>query len=68
MKVIKGHISSSGFLLAFLAVIIWSGNFVVARGLNTTYSPITIAFFRWGIASLVIFPIAYQNLKRDFHI
>lgn len=62
---IQTLLSRSGFFLAFLATIIWSGNFVVARGLNTTYSPITIAFFRWGIASLVIIPLAYNNIKRD---
>lgn len=64
MQLSKSH-SRSGILLAFLAVIIWSGNFIVARGLNTIYSPISIAFFRWGIAALVIVPIAYQNIKRD---
>ena len=56
----------SGFLLAFLATVIWSGNFVVARGLNETYSPISIAFFRWGIATVVILPLAYKNLLEDF--
>ncbi len=64
MHIIK-TLFRSGILLAFLAVIIWSGNFVVARGLNTTFSPISIAFFRWGIAAVVIVPLAYQNIKRD---
>lgn len=68
MKIIRNLISSSGFALAFLAVIIWSGNFIVARGLNTTYSPISIAFFRWGIAALVIFPFAFNSLKKDLPI
>lgn len=60
--------SRMGYLLAFLATIIWSGNFVVARGLNETYTPITMAFFRWGIATLVIVPLAYKQIKRDFHL
>ncbi|NJN42454.1 MAG: DMT family transporter [Flammeovirgaceae bacterium] len=60
--------AQSGYLLAFLATIIWSGNFIVARGLNETYSAITIAFFRWGIAAIVITPLAYRAIKRDLHL
>ncbi len=55
-----------GYFLALLATIIWSGNFIVARGLNATYTPITIAFFRWLIATLIIVPIAWPYLKKDF--
>lgn len=57
-----------GFLFALLATIVWSGNFIVARSLNATFTPITIAFFRWLIASVVILPIAYSYLKRDFNL
>lgn len=58
----------SGFLFALLATIVWSGNFIVARSLNATFTPITIAFFRWLIASVVILPIAYSYLRRDFKL
>ncbi len=55
----------SGYLFALLATIIWSGNFIVARDLNATFSPISISFFRWLIATIVILPFAYSQLKRD---
>lgn len=58
----------SGYLLALLATIIWSGNFIVARDLNATYTPITIAFFRWLIATVAILPIAWPYLKKDFNL
>jgi len=63
MKDIKAH---SGYLFALLATIVWSGNFIVARDLNSTFSPVSIAFFRWFIATIVILPIALPHLKRDF--
>lgn len=63
MKDFKAH---SGYLFALLATIVWSGNFIVARDLNSTFSPVSIAFFRWIIATIVILPIALPHLKRDF--
>jgi drug/metabolite transporter (DMT)-like permease len=58
----------SGYLLALLATLIWSGNFIVARDLNATYSPVSISFFRWFIATVVILPFALPHLKRDFNL
>ncbi|MBP9924530.1 MAG: DMT family transporter [Cyclobacteriaceae bacterium] len=58
----------SGYLLALLATLIWSGNFIVARDLNATYSPVSISFFRWFIATIVILPFALPHLKRDFNL
>lgn len=58
----------SGYLFALLATIIWSGNFIVARDLKTTFSPISISFFRWLIATIVILPFAFNHLKRDMSL
>jgi drug/metabolite transporter (DMT)-like permease len=57
---------SKGFALAFLAVILWSGNFVAARALHGEISPVSLSFFRWLLATLVLFPIALQNVKREW--
>lgn len=65
MRNFKTH---SGYLLALLATLIWSGNFIVARDLNASYSPVSISFFRWLIATVVILPFALPHLKRDFKL
>ncbi|MBK6731559.1 MAG: DMT family transporter [Bacteroidetes bacterium] len=65
MKNFKTH---SGYILALLATLIWSGNFIVARDLNASYSPVSISFFRWLIATVVILPFALPHLKRDFKL
>lgn len=55
-----------GFLFAFLAVLLWSGNFIVARALHHRISPISLAFFRWAGATIFLFPFAYQKLKAEW--
>jgi len=51
----------TGIALALLAVIIWSGNFVVARDLIKEIPPISLNFYRWLIASLLIAPFAIKK-------
>jgi drug/metabolite transporter (DMT)-like permease len=52
----------SGYLLALMATVIWSGNFIVARGLAQEIAPVTLAFFRWLTASVVLLPFALPGL------
>lgn len=55
-----------GFLLAITATLLWSGNFIIARKISTSISPITLAFYRWACASLVLFPFAFKQLRIEF--
>lgn len=52
-----------GMALACLAALLWSGNYVVARGLHQKITPVSLAFFRWLTATLVLAPIAYKQVK-----
>ncbi|MGZ8509232.1 MAG: DMT family transporter [Chitinophagaceae bacterium] len=56
----------TGIGFAVLAVIIWSGNFIVARGVIHRIPPISLAFYRWFIASLLIMPFAIRSFKREW--
>lgn len=55
-----------GFLLAIVATLLWSGNFIIARKVSTAISPISLAFYRWTCASLVLFPFAFKKLRIEF--
>ncbi|MGZ8558737.1 MAG: DMT family transporter [Chitinophagaceae bacterium] len=57
-----------GIALAVLAVIIWSGNFVIARGVIKQIPPISLAFYRWLTASIIIFPFALQSFKKEWPV
>lgn len=56
---------SVGYLCALLATIIWSGNFIIARGLGEIVPPITLAALRWSTATLVLLPLAWPSLWRE---
>jgi Predicted permeases len=51
-----------GYALAFSATLLWSGNFVVARGLANEHSPVEISFWRWGIAFLALAPFSVKTI------
>lgn len=55
----------TGYLFALLATVVWSGNFVVARGLAGALSPVELSFWRWSIAFLTILPFAGRSLLRS---
>lgn len=57
-----------GILLATIAAVIWAGNFVIARGVNQQIPPITLAFFRWSLATLLMLPIALKKFRSELHI
>lgn len=52
-------------LLALLATLIWSGNFVAARALEDHVPAIQTAFFRWLIALVVLAPFALRQVRRQ---
>ncbi len=57
---------TSGILLAILATIIWSGNFIIARGIIHEFPPIALAFARWTCASLLMVPLGWNSVKRQW--
>lgn len=49
-----------GISLAVLATFIWSGNFIIARGVIKDIPPVTLSFYRWLTATIVILPFAWK--------
>lgn len=54
-----------GILLAILAVIIWSGNFIVSRGVSQQIGPVSLAFYRWVTATMIIAPFAWKKCSAE---
>jgi drug/metabolite transporter (DMT)-like permease len=54
-----------GIGLAILATLIWSGNFIVARGVIKQIPPVSLAFYRWLAASVLIFPLAWKQFQSE---
>jgi drug/metabolite transporter (DMT)-like permease len=55
----------TGIALAVLATLIWSGNFIIARGVATQIPPVSLAFYRWLLASLLLLPIAFRKFNQE---
>jgi len=60
------HSLAAGYLFALGATAIWSGNFIVARGLSDHIPPVTLAFFRWMTAVLVFAPFAIKGVVQEW--
>lgn len=56
----------AGYLCAIAATVFWSGNFIVARELNQSVPPVSLAFWRWLVAVLVLFPFAFKSLITEW--
>lgn len=57
---------STGVWLAVLATLIWSGNFIIARGVIKDIPPVTLSFFRWFSATLILLPFVWKDLSAAF--
>jgi drug/metabolite transporter (DMT)-like permease len=57
-----------GITLAVLATLIWSGNFIIARGVIKNIPPVTLAFYRWLTATVIIFPFAWKYFFTEVNI
>ncbi len=54
-----------GITLAIIATIIWSGNFIISRGVNQQIGPVSLAFYRWLTATVIIAPFAWKKFTAE---
>ena len=55
-------------LLLTLTALFWAGNTVIGRGVAGLVPPVTFAFLRWTLATLIFLPFALPYLRRDFAV
>jgi drug/metabolite transporter (DMT)-like permease len=60
----KPHLSA--FLLVAVAPLCWAGNVVLAKGVVDLIPPVALAFWRWAVAFLVLLPLTWPYVKRDW--
>lgn len=54
-----------GVSLAVLSAIIWSGNFIISRAVHLRIPPVSINFYRWLSATIILFPFAFKRLRSE---
>lgn len=52
--------------LVLLPGLFWAGNSIVARSVSGQLPPIGLAFWRWTVAAILILPLAWPHLRRDW--
>lgn len=57
-----------GILLAVAATIIWSGNFIISRAVNTEIAPVALSFYRWATAVVLLLPFAWKHIQPAWNI
>lgn len=68
MKKINSNASTYGYLSAIAATLFWSGNFTIARGVIENIPPISLAYWRWTTAIIILAPFAIKSLISDWVI
>ncbi len=60
------NLFTNPYLLLTLTVLSWSGNMVVGRAIRGDIPPLTLAFWRWVIALLLVLPLALPHLREQW--
>lgn len=67
-KIIQTLALPAGFIMATAATIIWSWNYIIARGLHDAIPPSSLSFYRWFVAALVLLPFALGKVVREYQV
>jgi drug/metabolite transporter (DMT)-like permease len=60
------RIRANPFLLLTLTALFWAGNFVLGRAVKSSIPPISLAFWRWALALLILIPFSIPHLRADW--
>jgi len=53
------------YLLLVLTVLFWSGNFVLGRGIRDVIPPVSLNYWRWVGALIIILPFGAPRIRRQ---
>jgi drug/metabolite transporter (DMT)-like permease len=56
----------SSYILLTLAVLFWSGNFIVGRATAGIVPPVALAFWRWTIGLALVLCLGMAHVRRDW--
>lgn len=65
---LKRRIYGMPHLLLTTTTLAWAGNTVLAKGVVHLLPPISLAFWRWLMAAILLFPFAWPYLKKDWPV
>ena len=60
------RIKAHPFLLLTLTTLFWAGNFVLGRAVKSSIPPISLAFWRWMLAFLILLPFFIPHVRAQW--
>jgi len=64
MSVVPHALTPRNAALLLIPPLLWAGNAVVGRMIADLIPPITLNFFRWALAFVLLLPLAHRMLRR----
>ncbi|MGW8192712.1 MAG: DMT family transporter [Desulforhopalus sp.] len=59
---IKNNTLSMPYVLLIITTLSWSGNFVISRGMHAEIPPLSLSFWRWAVALLILVTFGLRHL------
>jgi len=54
------------YILLLLTTLFWSSNVVIGKAVNQMIQPLELSFWRWFVASILVLPFTYPQLRLDW--
>ncbi len=59
---------ATAYLFLILTMALWAGNHILGRWAHGHIPPMTLAFLRWSLAAVLMFPFAYGAMRADWPV
>jgi drug/metabolite transporter (DMT)-like permease len=59
---------ANAYLFLILTMGLWAGNHILGRWASGNIPPMTLAFLRWSLAAILMFPFAYRAIRVDWPV
>lgn len=59
---------ANAYLFLILTMALWAGNHILGRWASGNIPPMTLAFLRWSLAAVLMFPFAYPAIRADWPV
>ena len=59
---------ATAYLFLILTMALWAGNHILGRWAHGHIPPMTLAFLRWTLAAVLMFPFAYGAIRADWPV
>ena len=67
-ETLAGRLWATPALIFLVPPMMWSGNILLARGLNDILPPVGLSFWRWLLALLILLPFAIRSGRDQFPV